>query len=213
MADDDKKTVAPSPRGPPHRRRRRKRDSIEMSLFSYVRSQCLIETHNKFAYCPARNCSILNQQCLEILLRSARKSISVAMYQFSVNSLCEAMVYAKEKNNVAVRVIVDPKMAKNVGSTFQEMVDNGEWRLGSQGEVQESACSEGFQVLTNFGQQHVASCCCAPLYSSCRMHLPIFKLTCGRPINLSFQWSLRLNQLNRSKIHYHSNTIKENGSD
>lgn len=122
---DHPKTLGP--------RRRRARDSIELSLFSYVRSQCQLERHNKFAYCPARNCSILNQQCLEMLLRSARKSICVAMYQFSVNSLCEAMVYAKEKNNVAVRVIVDHKMSKNVGSTFQEMVANGGYIFNSRG--------------------------------------------------------------------------------
>lgn len=110
------------------RRRRRRRDTIELTLFSYVRSQCNLETHNKLAYCTARNCHYLNLEALEKLLRSARKSIQIAMYQFSVESLCNAIAYAKEHNNVDVQVIVDTKMRLNQGATFDAMVANGGYR-------------------------------------------------------------------------------------
>lgn len=111
----------------PRSRRRRKRDSIELTLFSYVRSQCNIEQHSKSDYCTHRNCHFLNLECLERLLKSARKSIRVAMYQFSVRSLNDAILTAKENNNVdVVQVIVDNKMRLNQGATFQEMIRNGE---------------------------------------------------------------------------------------
>lgn len=113
----------------PHRggRRRRKKDLIELTLFSYVRSQCNLETHNKLAYCTSRNCHFLNLEALERLLKSARKSIQVAMYQFSVHSLCDAIVSAKERHNVDVQIIVDSKMRLNQGSAFVNMVANGEY--------------------------------------------------------------------------------------
>ena len=98
-----------------------------MSLFSYVRSQCTREAHAQVDYCTYRNCHYLNQECLERLLKSARKSIKVAMYVSSVQCLTDAMIRAKEKNNVDVQVIIDNKMRLNGGSTFQDMIANGEW--------------------------------------------------------------------------------------
>lgn len=126
---------SPPPAGdrePPsrQRRRRRNRDSVELALFSYVRSQCTLEAHVQQAeqgFCLTRNCHFYNLECLERLLRSARKSICVAMYQFSVRSLCDAIVYAKEHYNVAVRIIGDNKMRRNQGTTFTDMVNHGEW--------------------------------------------------------------------------------------
>lgn len=107
-------------------RGRRKRDSVELALFSYVKSQCNIDLHSRLEYCTLRNCHFQNLECLQKLLKSARKSIRVAMYQFSVRSLNDAIQTAKEKNNVDVQIIVDNKMRLNQGATFQEMVANGE---------------------------------------------------------------------------------------
>lgn len=107
------------------RRRRRKRDSVELSLFSYVKSQC--SQHELSDFCTYRNCHFQNLECLEKLLMSARKSIQVAMYQFSVRSINDAIKSAKDKNNVDVQIIVDSKMRLNQGSIFQEMIAYGEY--------------------------------------------------------------------------------------
>lgn len=114
---------------PSSRPRRRKKDSVELTLFSYVRSQCNDEMHSRSDFCMKRNCHFVNLDCLEKLLKSARKSIQVAMYQFSVRSLCDAISWAKEKNDVHVQCIVDNKMKENQGSTFQDMNAKGEARL------------------------------------------------------------------------------------
>lgn len=111
-----------APKRRARRRRRRRRDLVELSLFSYVASQCNERDHVLDELCPRRNCHFVNLECLERLLRSAKKSIYLSMYQFSERRLCEAIKWAKEKNNVDVQIIVDYKMSRNRGSVCNEML-------------------------------------------------------------------------------------------
>lgn len=114
--------------------RRRRRDSVKIALFSYVRSQCRLSIHNALdvdSYCTARNCSFYNIQCLVKLLRSAKKTIRIAMYQFSVDDLLGAILYAKARaeergDELVVQCIMDRKMASNDGTVRNTMIREGE---------------------------------------------------------------------------------------
>lgn len=110
---------------------RKSPQKVELVLFSYRESQCLSTEHSQDdQLCTGLHCSRNNKASLVKLLRSAKKSIRIAMYLWSVREMYQAVRYAKQVNGVRVQIILDNKMRKTQGSVFMDMLEDGEKKIG-----------------------------------------------------------------------------------